>query len=322
MNKTIFRLVLLIGIAAASWGLFFPKTQAGENAPMTEQELIRIAQDRANFTVDDKIPRAQVAYLLAGSDGQANDIFSDSKRVVNFFSLGSFAGRIQVIYEAPTYTVYDGKKKYSIKSFKDSVGGILSRASVELANEDIVDPPVDSQPVKETIKITRVSLTQVEKNESIAYETKEVLDNTLERGLKKVSTEGKVGQRKLVYQVRREDGVEVSRELIKDEIVEKPVNKVTKIGTKVIVLSSARGYATIYNPSNCSVVSANYKKGTNVRITNLKNGASAIKDVDCTWGIANAPDGIVLDLSKSVLSELKYDGSGKGPSVLVEELKR
>ena len=110
--------------------------------------------------------------------------------------------------------------------------------------------------------------------------------------------------------------------MIKDEIVEKPTNKIVRIGTKVIVLSSVRGYATIYNPSSCTVVSANYKKGTSIRITNLKNGASAIKNVDCTWGIASAPDGIVLDLSRSVLSELKYDGSGKGPLVLVEELKK
>lgn len=322
MNKTIFRLVLLIGVAAASWGLFFPKTQAGEDAPITEQELIKIAETRANFATDDKITQPQVVYLLAGVSGQTNDIFSDSKKIINFFSLGSFAGQIQVIYEAPLYTVYDGKKNYTIKSFKDSVGGILSKASVELANEDIVDPPVDSQPVKDTIKITRVSLTKVEKIESIAYESKEVLDNTLERGLKKIDTAGKAGQRKLIYQVRREDGVEVSRTLIANEITEKPVNKVTRIGTKVIVLSSVRGYATIYNPSNCSVVSANYKKGTNVRITNLRNGVSVIKDVDCTWGIASAPSDVVLDLSRNVLSEIKYDGSGKGPSVLVEELKR
>lgn len=322
MNKTIFRLVLLVSVAAVLWGQFFPKTQASENLPIGEQELIEIAQNRANFSVDDKIPKAQIAYLFAGSKAQANDIFSDSKKVVNFLSLGSFAGQIQVIYDAPQYTVNDGKKQYSVKSFKNSVGGILSQNGVELANEDIVDPPVDSQPIKTSIKITRVSLTQIEKIEPIAYQTKEIQDNTLERGLKKIDSEGKLGQRKLVYQVRREDGVEVSRELIKDEIVEKPINKVTRIGTKVIVLSSVRGYATIYNPSSCTVVSANYKKGTNVRITNLKNGASTIKNVDCTWGIASAPDGIVLDLSRSVLSELKYDGSGKGPSVLVEELKK
>jgi hypothetical protein len=322
MNKTFFRLVLLVGVVVILWGQFFPKTQASENVPINEQELIKIAQERAGFSVDDKVPNAEVAYLFAGSGGQASDIFSSSKKVVNFLSFGSFAGRVQVVYKAPQYTVYDGKKQYNVKSFKNSIGGILAQSGVELANEDMVDPPVDSQPVKASIKITRVSLTQVEKTEVIAYQTKEVQDNTLERGLKRIDTEGKAGQRKLVYQVRREDGVEVSRELIKDEIVEKPTNKIIRIGTKVIVLSSVRGYATIYNPSNCSVVSANYRKGTNVRITNLKNGASTIKNVDCTWGVANAPDGIVLDLSRSVLSELKYDGSGKGPSVLVEELKK
>jgi len=314
--KTVLVVFTLIGII----GLFRAQTKASD-LPVDQEEIIKLAQNKAGFLTDDLIPTPEVNYLSPGSAGENGGPFSTDKKVINFLSLANFAGRIQVVYQAPTYKILDGKKSIYTKSFKNSIGGILTEANVELAKEDKVDPSVDSQPVKNEIKITRVSLTELEKFESIPFATKEVTDDTLERGIKKVNPSGEEGKRRLVYQLRREDGVEVSRILIKNEIAKKPTDRVIRIGTKVVVISSVKGLATIYKPSNCSVVSANYKKGTAVRITNLTNGVQTIKTVDCTWGTANAADGNVLDLSLGVLAELKYNGYGAGPNVLVEELK-
>ena len=113
----------------------------------------------------------------------------------------------------------------------------------------------------------------------------------------------------------------MERALLSTEIVKEPKSQINYTGTKVTVLSSVRGKATI-GPSFCNIVSANYRKGTLVRITNTANGARLFGTVDCTWGTANAPAGVVLDVSKSVLSTLKWNGSGAGPNVLVEEIKQ
>ncbi len=282
------------------------------------------AYQLVNFSADERIVEPQINFLVAGNKGGLGQFDVDDKdRVVKIVDPDIFLGGVVAIFRAPNYTINDAGKKTQIKTFKGGVEGILSEAGVELAKEDRVEPPLgDSIEGISQIKITRVEETELEKFETLPYRTVEIDDPNLERGIRKVSQDGKIGQKRLLYLVRRENGVEVSREKISENIVEKPVDKIIKNGTKVVVLSSVRGYATIYNPSYCSVVSVNYKKGTLVRITNQANGVSILKTVDCTWGTASHPSGVVLDLSRPVLAELKYNGSGKGPMVLVEEIKK
>lgn len=283
-----------------------------------------IAFERAKFGADDypPVPEARLNFF---SPPLINDPLNHTQKVVNMFS-GYVPLSLQFIYRAPKYTVYDGNTPIEIYSFKRGVNEILADGGVELAIEDVVDPPrgaLMSSPVNagKTIKITRVVEAEIEKFEPLPYQTKEIDDNTLECGLRKTTQEGKVGQRRLLYLVHRENGAETSRKLIKDEITQKPQDKIIKVGTKVVVLSSVSGTATATNLAN-AVVSANYKKGTLIRITNRTNGVAIIKTVNYTWGLARPPEGIVLDLSWSILGELKYSGSGAGPSVLVEELKQ
>lgn len=318
MNKTL-KITLIIG----SVGLALPFLIFNHSMATDKSSRLNIesrAEELASFVQGELIPKPEVLYLMPGELGEQVNIFSKDKKVINFFSPGEYMPVIQVVYKAPEFTISDSKKKTECASFKNTITDVLANCGVELADEDMVSPSRDSQPVTQEIKITRVNIAQLEKTQDISFSTKEIDDNTLERGKTKVESVGKVGTRKLTYQVRREDGVEVSRTLIKDEIIEKPENRIVKIGTKVVVISSVRGYATATNLGN-AVVSANYKRGTVLRITNQANGVSIIKTVNYTWGTAKAPEGIVLDLSWSILSELKFNGSGKGPVVLVEELK-
>jgi hypothetical protein len=231
-------------------------------------------------------------------------------------------GGVQAVFSAPTYKIIDGNKYSFVKSFKRVVGDILLENNFEIAKEDMVEPLLSSMadPKKE-IKVTRVSLAQLQEFETLPYQTKKIDDNTLDLGKTKVSQAGKTGQKTLTYQVRREDGVEVSRILTSQEVSAQPVDEIIKIGTKITVLSSVRGYATATNRSD-AIVSPKYKVGTLLRITNLGNGASVTKTVNYTWGTASAPAGVVLDLSWSILDELKFSGNDKGPTVLVEELKQ
>jgi hypothetical protein len=197
----------------------------------------------------------------------------------------------------------------------------LAQGSVELAKEDIVDPARSVEPGSNKILITRVEVAEIQMHETLPYQTKKIDDPNLDRGKQTVSQKGKIGTKTLTYRVRRENGVEVSRSLIKSENDPKPQDEIIKVGTRVVVLSSRRGIATATKLAG-AVVSANYKRGTLIRITNLANGVSIFKTVNYTWGTAQAPDGVVLDLSWSILDELKFNGQGAGPTVLVEEIKQ
>lgn len=320
MKKILFIVLLVAAIVVP---VAFLKSSKAEAQDLYDKNFfIGRAYDLAQFAEDESPVEPEIKIVLPGTKTVAQAVEGKVK-TVSIIDPGISVGGVEAIFRAKKYTIIDGSAKTEVYSFKRGVQGILDEAGVELAKEDRVEPPTSSPSANlSEIKITRVVEAEVEKFEALPYQIKEIDDPNLDRGVKKVSQEGRVGKKRYVYIVRRENGVEVSRVKKIEEIVEKPVDKIIKNGTKVTVLSSVSGYATIYNPSGCSVVSVNYKKGTLVRITNRTNGTSVIKTVDCTWGTASHPSDVVLDLSRSVLSELNYNGSGKGASVLVEEIKR
>jgi len=302
--------------------VFLPQYRRGAKVlgAYNENYLVGRAVALAGFTPEDKAVEPEINYLFPGEKAEMN-FLDPSLKIVNIFDPSLGVGGVQVIFRAPEYKVLDAGRAIYIRSFKAHVGGVISDGGIVLAKEDFVNPPLDAL-AQDNIEITRVSIAEIEEYETISYKTKEIEDPNLERGLKKVENVGKTGKKKFVYRVRRENGIEVARELLRSEIVEKPEDRVVKIGTKVIVLSSVRGYATLYKPPYCTVVSANFEKGTLVRITNLANNVSVFKYVDCTWGPGSSPEGIVLDLARSVLDELRFNWVGKGPMVLVEEIKQ
>jgi len=229
-------------------------------------------------------------------------------------------GRI-TLQRAPKINLTDGKKKTLYRSWAGTVQDLLSQKKIELGADDTVVPGLETVLVDgDSIKINRVAKTTVIDKQEIAFKIIKKDDPNLKYG--KTRTEvGEKGQKELTYMVTRIDGEEVSRVLLNSAVTKQAKDEIHYTGTKVVVLSSVSGKATI-GPNFCNIVSASYPKGTLVRITNLSGRASLIDTVDCTWGTASAPDGVVLDLSRSNLTKLKWNGLGKGPSVLVEEIER
>ena len=297
---------------------------ADENNPLIidREYLVGRAYELANFQKNEKPVEPAVKYIMPGEVYLGESVqIGDSVRKVLVVNPKNGFGGIEATFVAPKYLVNDAGKASSVQSFKRVVGDILADGGYQLAKEDIVNPPATTAMTANLIDITRVTVAEIEEFETLPYQTKEIEDPNIDRGVRKVTQEGKTGKKTFTYRVRRENGVEVSRDLVKTEVISKPEDKIIKIGTRVVVLSSVKGYATATNRSD-AVVSANYKRGTLLRITNTANGVSIFKTVNYTWGIASAPEGVVLDLSWSILDELKYNGGGKGPMVLVEEIKQ
>lgn len=147
----------------------------------------------------------------------------------------AMGGKIS-IYRAPEYTIIDGKKKSEIKSWAITVRELLDEQRIELMTEDKINLPFNTTLENHAqIKITRVAIAHIDKTQDIDFKKVEKEDKNLDKGKTRVEQKGAKGQKKLTYEVRREDGVEVSRKLIKTEVTKEPVEQITIIGTKPVI---------------------------------------------------------------------------------------
>jgi len=308
--------ILVLSVVIAVTGA--EKTRAQDGDYLALRALVL-----ADFRPDEVAPTPEISYLLPGEQESRQSLLDPYTKVVTIFDPAFGIGGVQAVFRAPVYQITDADRTFTQASFKRGVGGVIADAGIVLAKEDKIEPALSATAAGNSIKITRVSVAEIENFETLPYQTKEIDDPNIDRGIRKVTQEGKTGTKTLTYQVRRENGIEVSKDLIKSEVTSKPEDKIIKIGTRVVVLSSHRGIATVAakNLPN-AVVSPHYRRGTHLRITNLSNGVAIFKDVNYTWGTDEPPPGVVLDLSWSIISdELKFNGSGAGPNVLVEEIK-
>jgi uncharacterized protein YabE (DUF348 family) len=77
------------------------------------------------------------------------------------------------------------------------------------------------------------SIDTVIETEKIAFTTSRINDGSLEKGKEKVNREGVDGEKSVTYEITSEDGKELSREKISEEITKQPVSKIIKVGTYI-----------------------------------------------------------------------------------------
>jgi len=228
-------------------------------------------------------------------------------------------GTIKIL-RAPVITIKDGKKIGEYRSWAKTAGQLLLEKNVELGTDDKINVSLSAEIFNgSSITITRVAITNIVETKSIDFQTLEKEDPNLDYGKKRIDA-GAKGEKKLTYRVTREDGEEVSRILLSTEVIKEPKTQINYTGTKVTVLSSVSGRATMTTASGY-VVSPNYSRGTLIRITNRANGKRIFENINATWGTASAPAGVVLDLAPTFLSQLGCPSFGCS-SVLVEEIKQ
>jgi len=97
--------------------------------------------------------------------------------------------------------------------------------------------------------IVRVTSEVIEEMESIAFGVQEKKDSSLLKGKSVVKQEGVKGEKKITKEITYEDGLEVSRVELSEEVVKEPVDKIVAVGTKVPV-------QTVKKPSTTSIISS------------------------------------------------------------------
>lgn len=201
------------------------------------------------------------------------------------------------------------------RTWQKQVREFLGDQNIILGDKDRINPDINTWLRSQMrLTITRVAETELKEEESISYKTLTRDDPTMEKGDSKVEKQGKNGLKVKTFLVRRENGVEVSRELLKEEVTLQPENKIVRVGTKIVELG--RGTATWYDwISGLTAAHNTLPMGTMVRVTNLNNGKSVVvKIVD--RGIFSSA---IIDLSADAFSQIADLGQGIIPVRLTKE---
>lgn len=114
----------------------------------------------------------------------------------------------------------------------------VSVSDLELANPDLDDDiirPGDTIMIgQQTRLLNVVTKEKVEYSEEIDFDKEVKEDNTLLKGETKTIQEGEKGQKDIVALVTKEDGQEISRDILEETVVKEPVKHIEAKGTKVI----------------------------------------------------------------------------------------
>lgn len=297
-------IILSIAIAASTlfFGVAFAKPSENEIKLLEPQETYyAMPQEKSIGDVENRM----------------NDVLAQQDVVDVFPNLQFGLGGVVKVWRAPSYKVVDETKNIEIRSWGLTIDEVLDDGGVEVGEQDVVEPGKDTtiSQVQE-IKITRVKETEQKEIEIIDFDIIEKNDPTLERGKTEVKQKGENGERELVYLIRRENGVEVSRSLISNTITKQPQDKIILNGTKIVVLSSESGESSW---TWGVTASRKYSKGTLIRVTNLSNGKSVETRVGGYGPMTYT--GRILDLNIDAWEQISSGGAGSGTmQVKVEEL--
>ena len=225
----------------------------------------------------------------------ANDIpFSADDRVEPGLDTKVNGGEIINIYKAHEVTIVDGDTTTVRKTTYKKVEDILNELNITVGEKDEVTPALNSEVATvDTIKIARSGKTTEIKKEVIKYETKEEKDDSKYVDEKVTKVEGKNGEKEVTYNVVREKGKEVSREVASEKVITEATAEVVVVGTKKRPVAQQQGVAAqqSYSASAQSYATQSYSSaGGSVRLSNGNTagaeGAAAAQEMARRTGVS------------------------------------
>ena len=126
-----------------------------------------------------------------------------------------------------------GNKEREVWSTSTTVADLLKSEKVSVKELDRVSPELsDRLTGKTAVTVTKVEKVTDVVEEPINYEIISRKDSSLEKGKERVITEGQKGLISKTYELTKENGKIVSKELISEETVEEKIDQVVAVGTK------------------------------------------------------------------------------------------
>jgi len=131
--------------------------------------------------------------------------------------------KVSVNYDGMEVSYYTQAETYA-EFIEESQIDLSHGEELSVALSDKID--VDSK-----ISVAKVSTENFETTEDIPYSTKKINDSKLVKGKTKTIQEGTKGKKKLIIKIDYQNGKEISREVISEEVVLDPVDEIIAVGT-------------------------------------------------------------------------------------------
>ncbi|MFJ7738638.1 ubiquitin-like domain-containing protein [Lysinibacillus sp. NPDC097287] len=180
------------------------------------------------------------------------------------------------IQRAFQVTLVDGREKRQVWSTSTTVANFLKQQGIQLNELDRVENNLEEVITPES----KIAVVRVEKvidvvEDSLDFAIEKKKDSSLPKGKEKVITRGGKGLVSRTYEVLKENGEVVAKNLQSEKVIKEPTKQVVAVGTKNVVATVSRGSepasgkefyvtATAYTPycDGCSGTSAT---GINLR---------------------------------------------------------
>lgn len=148
------------------------------------------------------------------------------------------------VEKAYEVTIVDGGKDKKVWSTSTTVADFLKQHSVELSKLDRVEQDMDELVLPNSkVEVVRVEKVTDVVEDAVKYAVETRKDSSLLKGSEKLVQKGQNGLVKKTYEVVKENGKEVKRELKKEKVVKEPKQQILAVGTKTVVASVSRGAA-------------------------------------------------------------------------------
>lgn len=141
----------------------------------------------------------------------------------------------------------DEKKVWSTST---TVADFLKQQGVKLNDLDRVEPELaEKVEAENTVNVIRIEKVTDVVEEPVDFAVITKKDDSLSKGKEKIVKEGKDGLISKEYEVIKENGKEVKRELLSEKVVNKKQDKVVTVGTKTTVAQASRGLTNVSSTS-------------------------------------------------------------------------
>lgn len=233
---------------------------------------------------------------------EGDSVFPDEETLL-------FSGTHIIILRAHILKVMIDREERILHTQAVTIGQALEESDLALDADDIVKPSREIL-VEDGMKVivTRVQITEESVEKPIAFDTKINEDETLSWRKNIVTQKGENGTKRLVYRVSSYDGKEVSRKLLRTEVMKEPVTQVTTQGTYVKLGKSHTGASSWYAyTGTMSAANPWLPMGSYVKVTNTENGKSVIVRINDRGPFA--PERII-DLDKVAFAKISSLGAG------------
>ena len=234
-------------------------------------------------------------------------------------------GMVITVETAFSVTLNVDETSEKLAVVRGTVADIIAQAGITLGEEDYTEPALTA-PLEAGMEINvyRVTYKDVTEEETVAYNTTEVEDDTLYQGTKKVDTEGVDGTKQVTYRVKYINGAEDSRLELVSKVTAEPVDEIVRVGTKKSTGADAapNGVESMNGYTVGQVISGRYthycacatcngnSRGITTSGKKISNGMSNPYYVACNWlplGTVICVDGVnytVVDRGGSGLSKV------------------